>query len=197
MNVCKEVPGVTDKSTFGHPGRYTFCIAENEEANPWEPYHVEKGYALESSTVSLFSVCHPMEVFNQSDPEPERILDTLSHTLAANVTCHGEVVLVLSPEHAQNIGPAGWSKRDVKEYLARKVGELRPILALEQDRTGELAGTWYPQVGDPSTSVIPTRPDDITLLVAGGGGGGHSTILPTWGKGLISKSVIQPIVEDS
>ena len=53
MNVCREIPGVTDKSTFGHPGRYTFCIAENEEASPWEPYHVEHGMALESSAVGL------------------------------------------------------------------------------------------------------------------------------------------------
>ena len=71
MNVCREIPGVTDKSTFGHPGRYTFCIAENEEASPWEPYHVEHGMSPESSAVGLFPACHPMEVFNQSDPIPE------------------------------------------------------------------------------------------------------------------------------
>ena len=89
MNVCREIPGVTDKSTFGHPGRYTFCIAENEEASPWEPYHVEHGMSLQSSAVGLFPALHPMEVFNQSDPSPEAILDTLSHTLAANQVCHG------------------------------------------------------------------------------------------------------------
>ena len=43
MNVCREIPGVTDKSTFGHSGRYTMCFGENEEASPWSPYHVENG----------------------------------------------------------------------------------------------------------------------------------------------------------
>ena len=51
MNVCREIPGVTDKSTFGHSGRYTMCFGENEEASPWSPFHVEKGFSLESSTV--------------------------------------------------------------------------------------------------------------------------------------------------
>ena len=195
MNVCREIPGVTDKSTFGHSGRYTFCIAENEEASPWEPYHVEKGYTLESSAVALFSTAHPIEVVNQADPSPESILNTLSHTLAANLFCHGEVILVMSPEHADNMGPRGWSKADVKEYLARRTNELRPTLAVDQERSGELGGTWYPDMLDPGDAVIPTTAEGIIVLVAGGEGGGHSTILPTWGKGLISQSVIEPIVQ--
>ena len=193
MNVCKEIPGVTDKSTFGHPGRYTFCIAENEESSPWEPYHVEKGYPLESSAVALFATCDFMQIFNQADPDPEGILNTLSHTLAANISCHGEVMIIMSPEHAQNIGPAGWSKANVKEYLAQRIAELRATLAPEQARSGALAGTWYPGTEAPEESIIPTNPEDIILLVAGGDGGGHSTILSTWGKGRTSQSVIQPI----
>ncbi|MEE9198198.1 MAG: hypothetical protein V3U26_00210 [Dehalococcoidia bacterium] len=195
INVCKEVPGITDKSTFGHPGRYTFCIAENEEASPWEPYHVEKGYPIDSSAVSLFSVFPPMEVYNQCDNAPEEILDTLSHTIAANVSCHGEVIVILSPEHAGNIDSAKWSKARVKEYIAERASVLRPTVAPHQARTGALSGTWYPGSDDPSATGIPTTPDGIVLLVAGGGGGGHSTVLPTWGKGLISKSAIQPVVE--
>ena len=36
-------PGEISMSTFGHPGRYTYCIAEAEEASPWDPLHVERG----------------------------------------------------------------------------------------------------------------------------------------------------------
>ena len=49
MNVCGSVPGILDKSTFGHPGKYSYCFAENEELSPWAPLHVERGLALESS----------------------------------------------------------------------------------------------------------------------------------------------------
>ena len=44
LNVGGGWPGQLDKSTLGHPGKYTYCIAENEEASPFAPYHVEHGY---------------------------------------------------------------------------------------------------------------------------------------------------------
>ncbi len=28
----------------GQPGRYSFCVGENEEESPWEPLHVERGF---------------------------------------------------------------------------------------------------------------------------------------------------------
>ncbi len=44
LNVGGGRPGELDKSTLGHPGKYTYCVAENERASPWAPYHVEKGF---------------------------------------------------------------------------------------------------------------------------------------------------------
>ena len=38
-NIGGAAPGIFDKSTLGQPAKYTFCIAENEEENPWEPLH--------------------------------------------------------------------------------------------------------------------------------------------------------------
>ena len=39
LNLGGAKPGEIDKSTLGHPGKYTFCIGENEEESPWEPFH--------------------------------------------------------------------------------------------------------------------------------------------------------------
>ena len=36
------MPGVFDMSIHGHPGKYSYCFAEDEEASPWEPLHVER-----------------------------------------------------------------------------------------------------------------------------------------------------------
>jgi hypothetical protein len=195
MNVCREIPGITDKSAFGSPARYTSCIAENEEISPWEPWHVEKGFPLEASTVTLFAALPPMSVFNYCDNTPELILDTLSQTIAANTSCHGEVIVILSGEHTGIIGPAGWSKARVKEYLAAKINELRPILALDEARTDALGGIWSPGSRDPTQSAVPTTPETIDLLVAGGPGGGVSAVLPLYVNGLLSKTVIKPIAE--
>jgi hypothetical protein len=43
LNVGGGTPGDLDKSTLGHPGKYTYCVAENEADSPFAPYHVEKG----------------------------------------------------------------------------------------------------------------------------------------------------------
>ena len=195
MNVCNEIPGVTDKSAFGSPARYTCCIAENEEASPWEPWHVEKGFPLESSTVTLFAALPPMSVYNYCDNTPEQILDTISQTLAANTTCHGEVIVILSGEHIASIEPAGWTKAKVKEYIADKVNELRPILVLDLDRTYELGGVTPYANPDTGELSVPTTADSIDLLVGGGAGGGVSAVLPIFSHGRSSKTVIEPIVE--
>ena len=42
MNVGGATQGI-DKATFGHPGRYSYVIGEDEEGSPWESFHVENG----------------------------------------------------------------------------------------------------------------------------------------------------------
>src|SRR5262249_15039346 len=53
-NVGGARPGETSMLTFGHPGRYTYCMAEHEEASPWPPYHVGRGLPADASAVTLF-----------------------------------------------------------------------------------------------------------------------------------------------
>ena len=72
MNICGEIPGVTDKSAFGSPSRYTCCIAEDEELSIWEPYHVEKGFDPSSSTVSLFPPCLQSRCSTMPTTRPRR-----------------------------------------------------------------------------------------------------------------------------
>ncbi len=192
MNVCGEIPGVTDKSTFGHSGRYTMCFGENEEASPWSPFHVEKGFSLESSTVSLIPVGHPMEAYNQRDRAPESILRVIAHTIAASERCNGGAIIVMSPEHAEIIAGAGWSKQEVKEYLAIKSNEWRPTLAPDKGLSGALAGAVFPRP-EGAGEIAENSAEDFPTFVAGGTGGGHSTVLPLWGQG-ICKAVVKEIV---
>jgi hypothetical protein len=37
LNVGGGTPGDLDKSTLGHPGKYTYCVAENEAESPFAP----------------------------------------------------------------------------------------------------------------------------------------------------------------
>src|SRR5262249_37081032 len=56
QNIGGGLPVDIDRATHGQPGKFTFCCAENEEASPWEPLHVERGFAPECSTVTVAGV---------------------------------------------------------------------------------------------------------------------------------------------
>src|SRR2546429_1222143 len=70
LNVGGGRPGELDKSTLGHPGKYTYCVAENEAASPWAPYHVEKGFSLEDSAVFVLAAEPPHSVTTMSRTTP-------------------------------------------------------------------------------------------------------------------------------
>src|SRR5262249_56856735 len=53
-NIGGALPGVYSKSTFSSPLRYSYICGENEEENPWTPYHVDQGFRREQSTVTVF-----------------------------------------------------------------------------------------------------------------------------------------------
>src|SRR2546423_72997 len=54
-NIGGSYPGTTCKATLGWPGKYSICVGENEEASPWEPLHVERGFKADQSTVTAIS----------------------------------------------------------------------------------------------------------------------------------------------
>jgi len=49
-----SVPGETYMGSQGNFLNYAATFAENEEASPWEPFHVQHGYKPEESVVSCF-----------------------------------------------------------------------------------------------------------------------------------------------
>jgi len=82
LNVGGGWPGELDKSTLGHPGKYTYCVAENEMASPWAPYHVEKGFSAEDSTVFVLAAEPPHSVTNHVANDPEGILDSIASAMS-------------------------------------------------------------------------------------------------------------------
>jgi len=69
LNCLRYTPGVSDRSTMGTPGKYTCCIAENEQSHPWEPWHVSRGYSLEDSTVTLIAASTMIQIWHYGDAE--------------------------------------------------------------------------------------------------------------------------------
>src|SRR6185295_15646071 len=58
VNIGGAGPGV-DASQTGHPGKYTYGVAEYEAANPWEPLHVTRGFSRGESVVTVVNTEAP------------------------------------------------------------------------------------------------------------------------------------------
>ena len=59
-NFYGSVPQEMDNSTFGHPGKYSFCFAENLDAGNWPSLTVDKGFDGSSSTVTVVAAYSPL-----------------------------------------------------------------------------------------------------------------------------------------
>jgi hypothetical protein len=187
QNVGRAWPGEMDRATQGQPGKYTFCCAENEDANPWEPLHVERGYARGHSTVTVVGAEGTLNMNTHCKDAPE-LLRVMAETMIhppSNEYCHGgEPWLMLAPEHADILKAAGLSKREVKRELwersrmpARQMS-AKDLLRVRASRTGELG-----EIGPDTLLPIARKPDDICIMVAGGAGT-HSVYIPCFGNSL-------------
>ena len=80
VNVGGARPGVVSMSTFAHPGRYTYCIGENEEASPWDSLAVEHGFDAGQSTVAAFAAEAPHGVYGDQSRRAKDLLITIGHS---------------------------------------------------------------------------------------------------------------------
>ena len=195
VNVGGAGPAV-DAAQTGHPGKYTFCIAEYEAANPWEPLHVERGFAREQSVVTLVQTEAPHSMTENIQTDPDEIIRTFADSMATlgvnNLYSQGQPVLVLGIEHAGFFKAAGWSKLDVQKAIFERA---RQPWGLVKNR-GKSKGPRFPEFVDQNddNSMVPIirEPRDLIVIVAGGAGG-KSMFLPTAGGQTLSVS--KPIEE--
>ncbi len=190
LSVGGGIPGQLDKSTLGHPGKYTFCISENEEASPWAPYHVEHGYAPDDSTVLVIGAEAPHSVTNHISDDPQGILDSIASAMSTvahnNAVLGGSCTVVIGVEHARTIASFGWSRDDVRRYLWLNGTNSWDDVSYG-DRYAPPGGRtynrnlpkWYPRQPGRRVPIVFT-PDDIHLFVAGGSAGRFSAFLPGW-----------------
>ncbi len=204
LNVFGMQPGVTDRATQGHPGKYSFCIAEDEEASPWEPWHVERGFPAGASTVTVFAAEGPHVVQNHLSGTGEGILYCIADTMAnLGSFSSGQTAVVVAPEHAQILAGDGWTKPAMRDYLyqhaRRTVADIKrggKLTVLADGRGGadsEVSAEVLP--GDEQRWVHRGRgPDDILLVVAGGDAGGFSSVITSWSRGRGSLFQTKPII---
>jgi len=186
-----------DKCTLGNPAKYTYAICEHEEASPFAPYQVEKGYDPDVSTVFAIAAEAPHSVTDHQCNDPEGILDTVCSamsTIASNTAVlSGHCTMMLGLEHARTIAKFCWTRNDIKSYLWMHSGN--PFREHSRDhRYGKVYNRnlpkWYKR--DPESRIpIVESPERIHLFVIGGDAGRFSAFIPGWGH--MNTPVLRPI----
>jgi hypothetical protein len=187
QNVGGARPGAGDRSTQAHPGKYSYCFAENEESSPWEPLSRELGYPEGVSTVTVVAGEAPHNVNDHSSTTATGILTTLADTMATMGKTDTYVgfgrhspMVVFSPEHAETVAREGLSKDDVRRFLFEHAREPLGKLKLGGMWTMRDWPAWLEPEDDEALVPIVAHESEFVIVVAGGDGK-HSMYIPTMG----------------
>jgi len=192
INIGGGRPGVLDRATHGMPSKYSFCIAENEEESPWDPLHVERGYAREQSTVTVCGVENPHNLNDHISIRAEGILTMYTGSIAMlgsnNAYLYGEPILVVGPEHAAILARDGYGKKELREHLFQHARVPRDAW----EKTGMYGMPGRGTNLFPDAAMLPMfrKPEHLMVIVAGGAGR-HSMWLPTFGA--MTKAVTREV----
>lgn len=184
-NIGGARPGESDMALLGHPGKFTYCLGEDEENSPFEPLHVALGFEAEDSTVTVIGAEAPHSVIysgNADDPrDHEYLLGALAHGLtglASNnaILRNGQAVVVLNPDHAAILHAAGLDRASIAAALRERCSYTVAELS-------EVAGGFLPKGKDADKRFYAFESaSDIVILMAGGSGL-YSMVMPTWCAG--------------
>lgn len=178
LNVLGGTPGHLDRATLGHPGKFTFCIAEDEEDSPWLPLATERGMRPGASAVTVLAAESPHQIMNEWTHDPREILATYAAAIRANMLTYsiweGNYAIVVPRQHRQIFAAAGWSKENIREYVFetahvqrkewRSVGKASVAGRKDEERVHRALRT----------------PDDLLVVAAGGPAGGFGAVVPPW-----------------
>jgi hypothetical protein len=176
-NLLDVRPGVADRSTLGHPGKISYCIAEDEANSPWLPLADERGIPAGLSAVTVMAAGSPRQIMNEWTTKPEEILDTFVAEIKANMRHYsiwaGNYAIVLPPQLRTHFAAAGWSKADIRRYVFDNAW----IHRREWADCGK--GSVVAEKGDKKYQAL-TDEDHLLVIAAGGPAGGFGAVIPPW-----------------
>jgi hypothetical protein len=182
-NIGQGKPGQLSKATFGHPGRWSFLIAERprDDGNPWEEFHVTAaGLSPKDSAVSMFP-CRDYELLmpgfgSQSiDNNLYVIHDCISSVFLLQEA--RQRIFVINPLAANLLAEHGWTKERFRDAIIagckRRVREVKRAAG-----TSPTASDYWTKIADSEDddAEVPGMlgANDLHLLVSGGWPGAGS-----------------------
>jgi hypothetical protein len=190
-NIAGYKLGRNYMGTFGYPNN--FVIAENEDETAWEPYHVERGFRKEDTTVTACGTVTwgwPPAIYGTPDKTAaQTALEFLSLELTkkpclARLAERGPngfqnmITIMIAPPVAKSLASADYSKQKIREYLYEHARvtyqELEFVLKYGHSEAFTIRDAvergLYPEeylgAQDKLLRVVPS-PDTINIVVCG------------------------------
>ena len=143
-NIAGFKEGITWMGTFGWPGG-AWIMAEDEDASPWDPFHVDRGFDRNASTVTAGMMMNATHQFMTSGAKAQPHLTGICHYMgrAFGVTSilfgmSKTISVFISPPNAAAIANDGYSKQDIKAYIVKNatlpVDEVNTEFAYTEER---------------------------------------------------------------
>ncbi|MFC1929198.1 hypothetical protein ACFLWC_06510 [Chloroflexota bacterium] len=187
------VSGSSDMHTFGWLVKYGYCMGENEDESPWQPYHVEQGFKPADNTVTVFGVEPPHHIEPRSYVSAQGLLSAIADSMATTGcrNIHGDAfpLVVICTDHAKVLASEGFSKADVKRFLYEHVRV--PLYRFDKGNIDCFSDEWKKfYTYGPHAMVPMVNSQDKFHIVVLGGPGPNSLFIPGFGSTL---PIIKPI----
>jgi hypothetical protein len=177
INILEVRPGGIDRATIGHPGKFSYCVAEDEENTTWQPLSVHRGLPPEVSAVTVLAAGAPRQIMNEWTTKPEEILETFAAEMRANMRHYsiwpGNYALIIPPQLRDHLQSAGWGKTEIAAFIY----ERARIHRREWADAGK--GAVVRDRGDTLYAALES-PDQLLVVAAGGPAGGFGAVIPPW-----------------
>jgi hypothetical protein len=178
-NLLEVRPGALDRSTLGHPGKISWCVAEDEEGgSPWLPLSVERGVPGDVSAVTAFAASGPRQIMNEWTTDPVELLTTVVAEIKSTMLHYsiwaGNYAVVFPPQLRDVLHGAGWSKADVRRF----VYDNAVVHRSDWERVGKSAVV-SDRNRDRVYRALPS-PEHLLVISAGGEAGGFAAVIPPW-----------------
>ena len=194
INIGGGRAGTSDMALLGHPGKFSYCLAENEEASPFPPMHVDLGFDSQDSVVTVIGAEAPHSVLFSGDGDDPNQYELLLEVLAIGVAnaatnnailTSGMATIVLNPEHASVLHKAGLSRQDIATEIYQRC-------KMDGAEANRLCAGFARKTLNPRQAF--TGPDQLLILMSGGSGL-YSMVMPSWSAGANKNSAVSVKVE--
>ncbi len=190
-NIGGARKGIEDMGVMGNPGKYAMVLAEDEEASPWAPLHVDEGFAKEDNVLTFFQPHCSTQLWPYGSDDKGILNAVVGNIVPAR---RGLFCLVINPSNAKVLADKGWGKDQVKAFIseyARVPAYQHPISW--DAMVGLQPLEWQPLNPMDSQRILRT-PDWIRIVVAGGPGHFMALLVGAMAEGMdwVSRKVELP-----